>query len=181
MTHDTPSRLRRYRAPILGVLAALALVAGASTYSAVSAAPGDPTGPASVFTPIEPIRIFDSRPSLGGGGAIGPEATAAVKVAGPTATPLTNIPANATAVVLNVTAVLPTADAWVAVLPWAAALPSPANMTSNVNFKPDATVANMVTVGLGTDGDGDESILVYNAAGTTDVVVDVFGFYAPIA
>jgi hypothetical protein len=44
---------------------------------------------------------------------------------------------------------------------------------SNLNFSAGQTVANLVTVPLSTTG----VVSIYNSAGSTDVVVDVEGYY----
>jgi len=45
--------------------------------------------------------------------------------------------------------------------------------TSDLNFVAGQTVPNLVVVKLGADG----KIGVYNAAGSTNVIVDVLGWY----
>jgi hypothetical protein len=47
-------------------------------------------------------------------------------------------------------------------------------LSSDLNFTAGQTVPNMVVVKVGADG----RINVYNAAGSTDVVVDVMGWYS---
>ena len=106
------------------------------------------------FTPTAtPRRLLDSR--HGGAFRAGERRSLPVEVAG------------ATAVVLNVTATNPTGAGYLTVVPRGAS-----TATSSVNFDAGHTVANMVTVGL-SGGSFD----VVNAIGTTDVVVDVFGYY----
>src|SRR5262249_56970653 len=75
----------------------------------------------------------------------------------------------ATAVVANLTAVNASAATYVTAWPSGAAMPT----ASNLNVVPGQTVPNMVTVGLGTGG----HISLFNFAGTTDLVVDVAGWY----
>jgi hypothetical protein len=84
----------------------------------------------------------------------------------------TSVPNTATAVVLNVTAVAPTAAGFLTVLPGAETLPTGTSLVSNLNFAAGQTVANEVTVAV-ANGD----IEVYNSAGYTDVVVDLEGYY----
>ena len=79
------------------------------------------------------------------------------------------VPAGAAAVVLNVTAVDPTAAGFLTVFPEGIATPT----VSNLNFLPGATVANLVTVPISSSG----MVSIYNHAGNTDVVVDVEGYY----
>ena len=76
-----------------------------------------------------------------------------------------------TAVVVNVTAVNPTAASYLTV--WPDGEPRP--LASSLNFAAGDNVPNLLTVALGEDG----KIDVYNAAGTVELLVDVEGYYAP--
>ncbi|SDS91882.1 serine protease [Streptomyces sp. TLI_053] len=88
------------------------------------------------------------------------------------------VPADATAVVVNVTATNTTADGYLTVRRDAGLPGVPA--TSTLNFKAGETVSNTVTVALAPNGRYDTpEISVYNNAGTTDVVADVLGYYVP--
>jgi hypothetical protein len=71
-------------------------------------------------------------------------------------------------VALNLTGVAASADTYLTV--WPAGSPRPT--ASNLNVAQAATVANMVIVPIGVDGD----IEIYNDAGALDVVVDVLGW-----
>jgi peptidoglycan hydrolase-like protein with peptidoglycan-binding domain len=114
------------------------------------------------FRPIVPRRVMDTRVRLGGPGL----GAAQVR---PVDLRAAGVPANAVAVVANVTAVNISASGYLTVYPSGAVRPT----ASNVNTVPGQTVANMVTVGLGRNG----RIAVFNYAGHTDVVVDVAGWY----
>jgi hypothetical protein len=81
------------------------------------------------------------------------------------------VPANATAVVLNVTAVNQSAASFFTVYPAGSPLP----IASNLNWVAHVTVPNLVSVGLGSGG----SVTIYNAYGFADAVVDLEGYYAP--
>jgi len=134
----------------------------------------------STFTPERtPVRICDTRagnPSgLSGGDAqcdgagdagttLGPDADHPVTVAG-----LSGIPADASAVVLNVTAVGATADTYLTVFPGGTA-----PTESDLNPVPGAARANLVVARLSADG----TVTVLNHAGSVDVVVDVEGYYS---
>jgi hypothetical protein len=75
----------------------------------------------------------------------------------------------ATAVVLNVTVVLPTAGGYLAVYPDGQARPN----VSNLNFNAGDTIPNLVVVPI-VNG----KVNFYNAAGgTVHVLADVFGYY----
>jgi hypothetical protein len=118
------------------------------------------------YTPAgSPTRIADTR---GGGGQpasplAGGEARV-MEVAG-----LGGVPADAKAVVMNVTAVSPTKEGYFTVYPAGGTRPT----ASSLNFKPNATVPNLVTMPLGTGGD----VTVFNSAGSTHLLMDVVGWY----
>jgi subtilisin family serine protease len=123
------------------------------------------------FTPMNPRRVLDTRPYestadglFAGGGAIGPQATRTIPITG-----RVGIPADAVAVVVNVTATDPTA--WSNLLVFPAGTTQP--LASNLNFTVGQTVPNLVVVRLGAGG----AISLFNAAGFTQVVVDAMGYY----
>jgi hypothetical protein len=133
------------------------------------------TGP---YSPLSPVRICDSRESnpssLMGTPARqcnGPLDIGSPIVAGGTkdvnVAPNFGVPANATAVVLNVTVVNPAAGGYLTVFPTGAAQP----FTSNLNYSAGEAVPNLVEVGLGSGGD----VSIYSQA-HTDVVVDLEGY-----
>jgi hypothetical protein len=84
-------------------------------------------------------------------------------------TGLAGVPDNATAVVVNLTAVDPSAQTFLTVFP---ALPRP--NVSDLNPAPGTVRANLVVATLSATG----KILIYNNAGSTNVVVDVLGWYS---
>jgi hypothetical protein len=73
------------------------------------------------------------------------------------------------AVVLNVTAVNPTAGSYLTVFPDGAPQP----VASDLNMTPGQIVPNLVVVRIGSNG----VIDFFNAAGSTDVLADVVGYY----
>ncbi len=81
------------------------------------------------------------------------------------------IPANAAAVTGNVTTVGPVAAGFLTIYPSGATRPQ----ASNSNYQTNQTLNNVFTVGLGA---GDGAFNVY-ALSTTNVVVDVTGYFAP--
>ncbi|MHB8263443.1 MAG: IPT/TIG domain-containing protein, partial [Acidimicrobiales bacterium] len=116
---------------------------------------------------LSPSRICDTRPGSGepyAGQTLGPGSTLKLVVAG-----VAGVPVTATAVVLNVTVTDTTASGYLTVYP--GGVPRP--MASNLNWKPGATLANMVVARIGASGTVD----IYNYSGSTDVVVDVEGYY----
>ena len=135
---------------------------------------------ASAFVPVTPTRILDTRPGVDVG-LTGPFASPAprdLQVTGnvPTATtPQTVVPTGATAVVLNVTVVAPTADGFLSVRP--SGTPGPPT-TSNLNFEAGDITPNAVTVALPADGRIEITYDAFGLAGaTTNVLVDVTGYY----
>lgn len=81
-----------------------------------------------------------------------------------------DVPTGATSVVMNVTAVTPTKVGYLTLFP-AGVVPTPT--ASNLNFVPNVTVPNLVSVQLGTGG----NVSVLNSAGQTNVLFDVVGWY----
>lgn len=114
-----------------------------------------------------PDRMLDTRTGIGGPIApVGPGATVNVRIAG-----IRGIPDDATSVVLNVTAVGPTAPGgYLTVYPTGEARPN----SSNLNFNPGDVVPNLVIAKVGAGG----SISIFNAVGNTNVLVDVMGYFA---
>lgn len=136
--------------------------------------PGDvgtnppPTPPPVLLHPVSPRRILDSRPS---GPRVGPYATpwSAGTTRNVTVAGENGIPADASAVVLNVTATSTSASSYLTV--WPTGQPRP--VASSQNWAAGQTVPNAVTTKVGTAG----QVSVFNAAGTADVVFDVVGYY----
>jgi PKD repeat protein len=132
-----------------------------------------PTSPAD-FTAIGPCRLFDTR--FGAGACTGATAVPATPVKAGTVLSVpvvgtATIPSNATAVVLNVTAVNATSDTYVTVYPDGATRP----LASNLNVHSAAAVPNLVIVPVGADGNVD----FYNAGGSVNLIADVAGYFAP--
>jgi len=123
------------------------------------------------LVPMTPTRLLDTR--AGSGYQVFP----ALAGAASGDLPLNGVSAAAEAVVLNVTVTAPTAGGFLTVYPTGEARPN----SSNLNFVPGQTVANLVTVKVGAG----HSVTVFNSLGSTDVVVDIVGYYsgehAPIA
>ncbi len=133
--------------------------------------PITPAGaPTNVFTALpSPVRVCDSRPGNAtpcSGHQPGPGGVLNVSVAG-----AYGIPASATAMVANVTAVGPDSSSYLTVFPAGAGRPP----TSSLNFPAGTNVPNLVTSSIGSGG----MISVYNNVGNVDVVVDVQGYFGP--
>jgi hypothetical protein len=112
------------------------------------------------FVSLSPARIFDVRNTE----AFAPGETREVQVAG-----AGGVPSGATAVVANVTAVDPTSAGYLTIFP--ADQPNPGS--SNLNFTEGRTIPNTVIVKLSPDG----KLRVFNAFGSTGVIVDVAGYF----
>lgn len=116
-----------------------------------------------------PARIKDTRSGLGGARTAGPGETQSLLVAGVAGGP----PAGATTVVLNVTAVNATALTYVTAWPADTGQPS----TSNINARPGVPVPNLVLVRVPSSGPSAGRINLFNSAGSTDLLVDVLGWF----
>jgi hypothetical protein len=142
------------------IVSVFGLVAGPLAVSASAATTG-----ASNYTAVTPFRVSGTTAA---GVALATGATESVQITG-AGTPA--VPTSATAVVLNVTAQNPTAAGYLTLYPTGGTQPS----TSNVNFVAGQTVANLVTVPLSAAG----AVTVFNFTGTTNVDLDVEGYYTP--
>jgi uncharacterized protein (DUF1501 family) len=112
------------------------------------------------FVPTTPYRVVDTRET---GTPVEPGGTLRVPIIGGA------VPAGATAVVANVTAVDVTSAHYFTVYPGGTARPG----TSNINGAPGRPVPNLVTIGIGADG----HINVFNSHGTAHCLLDVFGYF----
>lgn len=120
--------------------------------------------PGGAYTALPPTRLLDSRST---GQTLGPGASLNLTVTGG------SVPANATAVALNVTVTNTTAGSYLSVYPTGGSRP----LLSNLNWGAGETVPNLVMVPVGTNGE----VTFYNDLGNTDVVVDLEGYFAPEA
>ncbi|WP_406387734.1 PKD domain-containing protein [Streptomyces sp. NBC_00211] len=114
------------------------------------------------FSPLSPTRVVDTRTA---GGALGGGQTRTVKVAG-----VSGIPADATAVALNLTGTGATENGHVIAYPDPARRPA----TSNLNLEPGKDKSNQAIVPVGPDG----TITLYTNTGSTHLVLDAVGYYA---
>ncbi len=126
---------------------------------------GDATnssGPAGMFNALTPSRLLDTRE---GGGPLGPGQVLTLNVAGRGGVPAMGV----SAAVMNVTVTNTTASSFLTVFPAAAQRP----LASNLNWVPGESVPNRVMVPVGAGG----GVSIFNLGGTTDVVVDVNGWF----
>ncbi len=137
---------------------------------------GTPT--AGSYHAIDPQRAYDSRqPNYAERGLMEPNSTRVISVADGhsadgTVTIADAIPAGATAVQINVTAANMTGPNFLSVT----AGDTDSTETSLLNWGPgDIQIANSITIPI----DAERQIKVFcgNQTGSTDVIVDVFGFY----
>ncbi len=128
----------------------------------------------SSFVGATPKRVLDTRNAIGGPKVRIPAGgTITVPLAG-AAMQRTNgapdvIPTDATAVAMNVTAVLPSQAGFFTVWPCGTAMPT----TSNLNFRTGSVVANGVVASLGAGG----AVCIYSDQ-QSDVLVDVLGWFS---
>lgn len=121
----------------------------------------------STFHPTTPTRLLDSRTATGGWGsklvAGTPRTLAVAGVAG--------VPAAATAVVVNLTTTDVSAMTYLTA--WPTGQPRPTASTMNVVA--GDTISNHATLAVGEGG----SVTIATAQGSTNVVADLLGWYAP--
>lgn len=120
----------------------------------------------SYFTPVAPVRVLDTRHAIGvATGKVAANGTVKLKIAG-----VAGVPADVTAVSLNVTVTNPAKAGFATVYPSGQPLPN----ASTVNYGPGQTRANTVVAQVGADGHVD---LTNSSAGATDLVADLDGYY----
>ncbi|MGG8410474.1 hypothetical protein ACM614_29930 [Streptomyces sp. 12297] len=117
-------------------------------------------------TALTPKRILDTRTGLGAAKArIGAGKSVRLKVAGVGGVPT----AGATAVLVNLSAVRPTADGYLTAWPAGATRPD----TAHLSFTTGRTGVNTVVLPL-----RDGAVDIRNSAGAVDLVADVTGYYS---
>jgi hypothetical protein len=114
-----------------------------------------------VYTALTPQRILDTRTNSG---TLGPGGSVNLSIGG------IYVPANATSVVLNVTAVDESTAGFFTLYPTGGTTPN----ASNLNWVAGETVPNLVSVGLSAGGD----VTIFNGLGSADAVVDLEGYFA---
>lgn len=124
-----------------------------------------PTG-SSTYHPVVAHRMVDSRVHKNVSGPLAGGHPATVQVAGNA-----GVPGGATAAVVSLTMVGATEDTWLAAWPGG----QPASGTSDVNAVAGAPQTNLAVVPLGDDG----SMNLQIGSGSSDVVVDVLGYFSP--
>jgi hypothetical protein len=120
--------------------------------------------PAGEVVPITPYRLVDSRSGIGVVNALGQQDTRTVSAAGLGGIPTTG----AIGIMATVVGVTPTADTWLTV--WAEGRAKP--QTSNVNPRAGKVTTNVAFIPISSTG----QFALFNALGTTNVVIDVFAW-----
>ena len=174
---STSTWLRRMVVGLLGgLMLSSAAVSGTAEARPTAPLPERPlasalqTSPGATYVPVTPTRIADTRRPFGSSipGKIPAGATTTIKITGRSEIA---VPANATAVVLNVTADQTGGPGFATIFPTGTTLPD----ASNLNYTSAGyTGANLATVRIGANG----SINVYTYA-STHLIVDIFGYYVP--
>lgn len=119
------------------------------------------------FQPLQPVRILDTRSGIGLGRVfrLGAGQQIDLQVAG-----VGNVPATgAGSASMNVTVTGCDAPSYLTI--WPTGQPRP--NASNLNMVAGQTVPNLVVSKLGTGG----KVSIFNAAGSTDVIVDIAGWF----
>jgi hypothetical protein len=129
-----------------------------------------PGGGGAGFNPLTPTRILDTRDGTGGFHARLGQTPIALSTSAVAGIPGTGSATPPTAVVLNVTVANPSAPSFLTLWPDGASQPT----ASDLNFLAGQVTSNLVVVKVGANG----KIGIFNAAGTTDVIVDVVGWYS---
>jgi hypothetical protein len=130
---------------------------------------GDSTNsyrPLGMYNPLTPSRLLDTRSGNGAPVApVGQGETINLQVTGRGGVPSSGV----SAVALNVTVTDTSAPSYLTV--WPAGQPRP--LASNLNWSTGQTLPNRVMVQLDSSG----QVSIYNNTGSTDVVVDVNGWF----
>jgi hypothetical protein len=126
----------------------------------------DATASGNLFVAQTPVRVIDTRLQ---GGTLGANASSTYQVSGFAGVPATG----ANAVEFNTTVTNTTASSFLTVYPGGSARPT----ASDLNWVAGQTIPNLVQATLSSTG----SVSFYNLTGSTDIVVDLFGYFAQSA
>ena len=156
----TGSRVPLPMVVVVALVASLVAFSGPSPSASAQTAP-----PAGVYMPLSPARIYDSR-NAGAGGLFAPNTSRDIQVTGQGGVPTTDV----LAVVLDVTIANSVGDGWGLVWQAGTTRPFPA---STINFRPGGqAVTNTATSKVSAAGK-----VSYFSSGTTNLIVDVVGYY----
>ncbi|MBR7834964.1 S8/S53 family peptidase [Actinospica durhamensis] len=128
---------------------------------------GSVTSPSSYYVPNGPVRLLDTRKGIGGTtGPVKAHASVNLQITGVQGVPTSGV----TAVVLNVTAVSPSANGVATVYPYGQSVPT----SSNLNWLSGQTKPNLVVVPVGTGG----KVSLWNGSnGTVQFLADEAGYF----
>jgi hypothetical protein len=123
----------------------------------------------SAYSAVTPTRILDTRKGTGAAkGTVGANSIVKLRVEGAGPIPSSGV----TAVVLNLTAVTVSGGGYVTAYPSDDGTSVPSS--SSINYAAGQTVANLVTVPVGSDG----YVYLANKGGTINLIADVSGYYS---
>lgn len=162
-------RWKKRGAAILGTALVTASLTTAGIAAAPSASAAVATSPGA-FNAVTPVRLLDTRTGVGAAArAVPGGASVSFQVGG-----LGGVPESASAVVLNVTVTRPVGAGHITAYPAGGDVPT----ASSLNFSPNLTIANAVTVKLG-EGEGNRGkvTLANGSAQSVQLVADVAGWY----
>jgi hypothetical protein len=162
----------RTRWAAIGAAIAVSIGGGTMAISQAAISSGD----RGVYTPIAPCRVFDTRSGPENVGPrsipIGAGETLTQQITGTNGNCTTPIPADATAVAMNVTAVGGTASSYLTIWPSDIA---PRPLASSLNWVPGSPpTPNKVDTKLSAAG----QISLFNNVGTVDILADIVGYYS---
>lgn len=142
-----------------GAFVPVAVTGPMSAHTVSAQTPSAPT-----FEGVTPTRILDTRSGLGAGARpVGPAETITLQVAG-----RAGVPADARAVVMNVTTTESSEPSFITVWPTGQERPG----TSNLNTEPGQNTPNLVVARIGTGG----AVELFNRGGTVHLIADVTGY-----
>ncbi|MDP9101460.1 MAG: hypothetical protein M3N21_04865 [Actinomycetota bacterium] len=121
------------------------------------------------YTPLDPVRILDTRTTPAP--RVGPGQFVDVQVSGQN-----GVPPDALSAVINVTGTGPTTGTDIRAYP-TPTFGNPLPVVSNLNLQRGETRANLVTVTLGAGG----RVRLRNNSGSVALIADLAGYYAPSA
>ena len=120
------------------------------------------------YHPINAVRVADTRPGSGqpyAGQTLAAGATLNIATTGQGGIPQTGV----SAVLLNITEVSTTGSGYVTAFPTGSTRPT----TANLSLVSGQAISGEATIKPGTNG----QIAIYNSAGSTNIVVDVLGYF----
>jgi uncharacterized protein (DUF1501 family) len=117
------------------------------------------------FISLSPSRVLDTREGKGAPKAPVGQTPLQLTLLGQIGVPSSGV----SGVMMNVTAVAPTANTFITVYPTGTDRP----LASNLNVSGGQVIPNMVLARLGSDG----TVLMYNNSGVVDLVADVVGYF----